>query len=138
MPILEWKESFTLGIEQFDNHHRHLVELLNRAYQGYLSDADVTKLTATLHEFFDYAMYHFKMEEQYMEEIGYAGYAEHLEYHRNFSGQVAAMEHDLTQVWKNLPMEMLSFLQNWLTYDITIADADYVRFSAGDNFKQCA
>jgi hemerythrin len=138
MPILEWKDSFTLGIEQFDLHHRHMVDLLNRAHDTYHADGDLQTLSATLNELFDYAMYHFQVEEQFMEENNYAGFAEHLEYHKNFSSQVAAMQHDLTQVWKNLPLEMLTFLKNWLTYDIGVADTEYIRVIGGGHWKKCA
>jgi len=138
MPIMEWKENFDLGIEQFDVHHRHMVELLNGAYDNYRNDSNVAVLSATLNELFEYAMYHFRLEEQYMKDINYAGLAEHLEYHKYFSGQVTAMRKDLTAVRKNLPLEILTFLKNWLTFDISMADVEYIRCSSSDEWKKCA
>jgi hemerythrin len=138
MPILEWNESFNLGIERFDIHHRHLVDLLNRAHDDYLEDARLDRLAATLHELFEDALRHFQVAEKYMEETNYAGVTEYLEYHKNFSRQAAAMERDLTQVWKNLPKEMLTFLKNWLTYDICKADAEYARFLMATDIRRCA
>jgi len=138
MPMIEWKEEFNLGIEQFDTHHLHMVELLNRAHDNYMEDADVDALFATLHELFEYAIGHFRIEEQYMEETNYTGFAEHLEYHKGFSTQVTVMLQDMLVVWKKLPLEMLAFVKGWLTYDILGADADYVRSSSGSPWKQCA
>ena len=138
MPILEWKENFNLGIERIDTRHRHMVELLNYAYDKYVEDSSVDALTATLQELFDYAIYHFKVEEQYMAENNYTDYAEHLESRRVFSAQVSVMQKDLIAMWENLPLEMLAFLKNWLTYDILIADADYARFNSENQWKKCA
>lgn len=138
MPIMEWKENFDLGIEQFDVHHRRMVELLNGAYDNYRNNSNVTVLSATLNELFEYAMYHFRLEEQYLKDINYAGLAEHLEYHKYFSGQVTAMRKDLSSVRKNLPLEILTFLKNWLTFDISMANVEYIRCSLNDEWKKCA
>ena len=138
MPILEWEENFNLGVPQFDAHHQHLIELLNRAYDNFVNDASVAGLAVVLDEFFSYALHHFRAEEQFMEETNYTGYLEHLELHKSFAAQVAVMQRDLKMVWGNLPLEMLSFLRNWLTYEILTADAEYVRVNSGIQWKQCA
>jgi hemerythrin len=138
MPILEWTDKFNLGIEQFDTNHRHMVQLLNKAHDDYLKEPSVERLAATLNEFFEVAGQHFDAEEKYMEDTDYVGYAEHLVMHRSFTAQIEVMQKDLKAVWKNLPLEMLTFLKNWLTYDILNADADYVRSSAAIQWQRCA
>ena len=138
MPLLEWDEKFNLGVEQFDTHHRHMVILLNHAYDNFIEDSSVEGLAARLDELFDYAIRHFHFEAKFLEETSYAGYAEHLELHRRFSVQVAAMREDLQAGWANLPLEMLNFLKNWLTYNILFADANYVRSAYRRQWKQCA
>jgi hemerythrin-like metal-binding protein len=138
MPILEWKESFNLGVEQFDFSHRKLVELLNNAHDKFVRDSSKDGLADSLEEFFDCALQHFFAEERYMEEHNYTGYAQHLELHRSFAAQAELMQKDLRGVWKNLPNEKLAFLRDWLAYDILVADTDYVRFADGLSRKMCA
>jgi hemerythrin len=138
MPVFVWKESYNLGIEQIDTSHRHLVQMLNTAYDSFIHDSNVEALSSNLNEFFDYTLHHFSVEEQYMEDINYTGYVEHLELHKNFSAQVTVMRKDLRAVWGNLPLEMISFLNNWLTYEILVADADYVRVNSRNQWQQCA
>jgi len=138
MPLLEWNEKFNLGVEQFDKHHQHLVELLNCAYDTFVTDSNVEELARTLDKFFDCAIKHFRLEAQYMEETSYTEYTEHVELCRSFSAQVAVMQKDLHSGWGNLPLEMLAFLKNWLTYNILIADANYIRLASGKEYRQCA
>jgi len=138
MPLLEWTDDFNLGVEQFDTHHRHLVELLNDAYDNFVRDSSLEGLAATLDELFDSTIMHFSVEEQYLREASYTGYAEHRELHQNFSTQVAVMRQDLRSGWGNIPFEMLTYLRNWLTYNILFADANYVRSSSRSPWKQCA
>jgi len=137
MPLLEWTDNFNLGVEQFDTHHRHLVDLLNDAYDNFVRDSNVEGLAATLDELFDDTIKHFGVEAQYME-ANYTVCAEHRELHRNFSAQVAVMQQDLRSGWGDIPIEMLTYLKNWLTYNILIADASYVRCASGSQWKQCA
>lgn len=138
MPLLEWNETFQLGIEQLDTHHQHLVELLNSAYDNFLEDSSVETLATTLDELFDCVIKHFYVESQYMGETSYSGYAEHLELSKSFSAQVEIMRKDIRAGWGNIPLEMLAFLKNWLTYNILIADASYIRSASESQWKQCA
>jgi hemerythrin len=138
MPILEWKENFSVGIEQFDASHRQLVKLLNTAHDKFLRDSSNDGLADSLDEFFDCALRHFFAEERFMEEHSYTGYAEHLELHRSFAAQAELMQKDLRRVWLNLPQEKLAFLRDWLAYDILVADTDYVRYAEGLPRKMCA
>ena len=138
MALLEWNENFSLGIEQFDIQHQHLVELLNYAHDNFLKDSCVESLAVTLNELFDYAIRHFQVEAQYIGETSYTQYAEHQELQKSFSIQVAIMQKDLRAGWSNLPLEMLDFLKNWLTYNILIADANYVKSASVRQWQQCA
>ena len=138
MPLFDWNEKLTLGIEQFDTPHQHMVGLLNRAHDNFVADSSVEALASSLDEFFDYAIKHFHFEEQFMEENHYAGYAEHLELKRSFSAQVVIMRKDLKSWRGSLPLAMLTFLKNWLTYNILFADANYVRTATWTPWKNCA
>jgi len=137
MPLMEWTDKFNLGVEQFDAHHQHLVALLNDAYDNFVRDSNVEGLAATLDELFAATIKHFNVEAQFME-ASYADYTEHRELHKSFSAQVAVMQQDLRSGWGDIAIEMLTYLKNWLTYNILIADANYVRCASGSQWKQCA
>jgi hemerythrin-like metal-binding protein len=138
MPVIEWTEQYNLKNEHFDNHHLHLIDLLNYAYDNFVKDNCLDGFTTTLNHFFHHVCQHFDVEEQYMANTEYAGYTEHVNMHSRFSEQVTIMQNDLKKRWKNLPLEMVNFLKNWLNYEICVADAEYVRQDSGNRWKQCA
>ncbi len=66
MPIIEWNEQFVLGVPEFDEHHQHLVMLLNKTYDDFINGASKETLSLILDELIDYATYHFAAEEHWM------------------------------------------------------------------------
>jgi hemerythrin len=138
MPIIEWTEKYKLKNEHFDTNHQLLVDLLNLAHDNFVEDSCYDGFTATINHFFHHVLQHFGVEEPYMANTEYEGYDEHITMHRRFSEQVVIMKHDLRRRLENLPLEMLYFLENWLSYEILVADAEYVRLHTGNQWKRYA
>jgi len=130
MPIVEWNDRFVLGVQQFDEHHQHLVGLLNSAYDDFTADASAESVDAILDELVDYATYHFAVEEHWMREQSYPDVAEHAEEHERFVGRLTQMMKDLRQNKNLLMLEVITFLHNWLIEHILKVDAEYGRYIA--------
>ncbi|MDD2852308.1 MAG: bacteriohemerythrin [Desulfuromonadaceae bacterium] len=130
MSFFEWNKNFELGIEQFDEHHRHLVDLLNEAYDNFICKADHETLGAIIDKLFDYATYHFTLEEQWMALNGYEGLTQHREEHAGFSRRIIEIQNDFCNGRTHVLLEVLTFLKNWLSDHILVTDASYGRFAA--------
>lgn len=130
MPFIDWDKSFELGIEQFDDHHKHLVGLINKIYDDYTMEAPSETVGTIFDELIDYATYHFAAEENWMEAQGYPKFHEHLEEHDRFSRIVVEMQKEYAQGKLNISIDMLVFLKNWLTDHILKTDADYGHYIA--------
>ena len=128
MPIVTWDDSFLLNIPQFDEHHRHLVKLLNHAYDSFTSGESADTVDYILDELFDYAAYHFSAEESWMKQHDYPLLTGHAAEHNLFTVKVLEMlkepHHDVTFRL----LEVMSFLNDWLTSHILETDVEYVRF----------
>jgi hemerythrin len=131
MSIFVWDESFELGIEQFDEHHRHLVGLLNKTYDDFTAGTSHESLESTLDELIDYATYHFAAEEHWMKEHRYPDLRQHLDEHERFSRRVVEIQKDYHGRKVKLSLEVLSFLKNWLSNHILKTDAAYGKFYSG-------
>ena len=59
MAFIEWNQKFSVKVEQFDDHHRHLINLLNKTYENVQHGLEKEKLGLVLIELIDYAKYHF-------------------------------------------------------------------------------
>lgn len=128
MPFVEWNDSFSLGVPQFDEHHQHLVGLINRLYDDFITGSPAESLGIILDELIDYATYHFAAEEYWMKENSYPKLAEHGAEHDRFSARVTEMQKDYHAGKVNLSIEVLTFLKNWLKKHILQSDADYGHF----------
>jgi len=130
MPVFEWNSSFELGIEEFDQHHKHLVGLLNETYDNFTGEANNEVLAAVLDKLIDYATYHFAAEEHWMGLNGYAGLYKQREDHNMFSRRIVEIQTDFDNARKSVMIEALVFLKEWLSDHILEDDADYGRFAA--------
>lgn len=41
MAILKWIPDYLLGVEELDNHHRHLFDLLNKSYDIFVAAEEI-------------------------------------------------------------------------------------------------
>ena len=82
MAMFEWIPEIAIGNEVIDNEHKHLIKLLNTAYEAI--DIDNIAVTLILDELLEYTQYHFKHEEELMEELNYPYLEQHKSEHAEF------------------------------------------------------
>lgn len=132
MPIVEWSGDYLLGIKVFDEHHKHLVGLLNRAYDEYSRNPTAGDLEDIIKELVDYATYHFDAEENWMRENSYPHLAAHKKEHETFSQKVSAFQKEF-QAGQATSSSVFLFLAEWLTDHILETDTEYKRFMTSKN-----
>lgn len=125
MPITIWNDSLATGIGQFDVHHKHLLDLLNTVYEDFVADAPAENIGRILEELMDYATYHFAAEEAWLQKVGYPRLAEHRLEHERYIRRVLEIQKDCLDGVGHLNIEVLSFLNNWLSDHILKVDAEY-------------
>jgi hemerythrin len=129
MSIFVWDKSFELGIDEFDEHHRHLAGLLNKTFDNFTRGVSHESLEPILDELIDYATYHFAADEHWMNEHQYMELQQHPVEHAKFCRRVVEIQNDLHKSKVNLSLEVLNFLKNWLSNHIFNTDAVYGRFA---------
>jgi hemerythrin len=129
MHFVEWEDKYLLGIEQFDVHHKHLVDLLNEAYEMFLSRReDDGSLRELLDSLAEYASYHFDLEESWMHQVSYPGEQGHVLEHKRFIFKLYELNRQLKDDKAHLTLEVVTFLRRWLLDHILNADAKYGAF----------
>lgn len=124
--MIQWKESYRLGIEEIDNQHKKLFEIANRAYELLKNEMLVDKydhIVSIIEELRDYAKYHFQYEEDYMEKINYRKRLSHKVIHNDFVEKMN--EINLDQVDENQDqylMNILDFVVQWIEQHILGTD----------------
>ncbi|MBJ6798770.1 bacteriohemerythrin [Geomonas propionica] len=122
MPIVTWDGTLAVGHDMIDQHHEHLLELLNKTYDEFCEQKSKQGLEAVLDELIDYATYHFGQEELLMEQTDFPGKEEHLREHAYFARRVGEIQKDILAGTGHLSLEVISFLRNWLVNHISQKD----------------
>jgi hemerythrin len=127
--MIIWKEEFSVGVKEIDEQHIQLFDIAGRAYELLRNDMQVDKydgIIEILEELKEYAVYHFKFEEEYMASISYAKFLSHKVLHDDFIEKVSSI--DLRQLDDNQGqylMGILEFVMKWIEGHILGQDKKY-------------
>ncbi len=137
---LEWKESYSVGIESIDNDHKKLIQLINNLQTAidYKTNNEFEK--KTLAEVIDYTKYHFSREEDLMENNGYSDFVAHKAQHEKMIAKVTelvqAYEKDESEGIKAGAIEsLLMYLKSWLINHINGTDQEYSEYLISKGVK---
>jgi hemerythrin len=132
MPIIEWNNSYLLGLKQFDEDHQHLVRLLNKTYDSFIHNEPKSNLIMLIDDLIDYAIYHFADEEYWMKETCYPGLEMQIFQHDIFSKKVVCFQDNYHKGAAVLSSELLKFMKDWLSDHILATDKEFGYFIASN------
>jgi hemerythrin len=135
MPLIPWSDDLSIGIHEIDDQHKKLVGLINDLHDAMKSGQAKQALEKTLSELADYAVYHFQVEEKYMEKFRYPEYHSHKLAHAAFVKKVAAFQADYKSGKLGLSLELMHFLRDWLTTHIKGTDRQYAALFLKNGIK---
>lgn len=116
--MLEWKESYSVGVKLIDEQHKHLFKLGNSALELIKSDLSSDKsdeIIQLIDDLIQYTKFHFSSEESYMIEINYPLYNTHKKEHDAFIKKINSI--DITTLSFNQQKQvndLVAFLLNWI------------------------
>ncbi len=128
MPLMDWSDDFSVGIESIDNQHKKLVNMLNALYDSMQSGEGNEMLGKVLGGLAAYTVNHFKYEEDLFAQHGYPGTAEHKKQHDDLLAQVTDLKNKFDAGSATLSMEVMKFLKDWLITHIQGSDKAYSAF----------
>jgi hemerythrin len=128
MQFFQWDPSYSVGIAQFDAHHKELMRLLSEAHENFMAKAGKEPARIVLERLVDYAQYHFSAEEEWMQVQKYPGLKRHTAEHDDFWRKIFDLQKKLHDGSQQLSFEILTFLREWLDEHICGSDAEYGRF----------
>ncbi|MDR3581414.1 MAG: bacteriohemerythrin [Oryzomonas sp.] len=129
MSFMTWQSTFELDIKEFDDHHKHLIGLMNGLHSNFTNGSGKEVLGAVVGELIDYASYHFLAEETWMNKHKYPGLSQHQDEHTAFKIKIVEFRNDFQNGKAELTIEVLIFLMRWLTEHILVSDAQFGNFA---------
>jgi len=77
MTLLQWQDTYSVGVAEVDHEHRGMIELINTLHTALGTERSGERVEAFLGEIFADVSAHFALEERVMRERRYDALAEH-------------------------------------------------------------
>ncbi|MCT4633348.1 MAG: bacteriohemerythrin [Firmicutes bacterium] len=126
--MIKWKDSFSVKVEEIDKQHKELFNIGAEILAAIKSNEDnYDTIMELLNKLTDYTEFHFDYEKKAMEKIGKSLSDEHLQEHENFVMKLKeATTIDIDEKQKEVLLQMLNFIADWITKHILKTDKEYV------------
>jgi hemerythrin len=128
MALINWSDTFSLNIEEVDNQHKKLIDIINELSDSIKVNKGVETINHVLDQLIEYTLYHFKTEEDYMDKFSYPYANDHKFEHENLTIQVITLSKKVKEGSYAITFEVLQFLKNWLTDHMLNSDKRFGNF----------
>ena len=126
MGFFTWKDAFSIGNEKVDRQHRLFLETLNDYYEITFGGNDGVVDKELIDKLKNYAVTHFRFEEDLMESVGYDGIERQRKQHSYFKSLVREFESAHLQGKSEKLSSAVSYLRDWFLNHILDEDKKFV------------
>lgn len=128
MAFFDWDDKYRVGIKSIDQQHQQLFELISQFYERIRQKETKTAMSEVLKGLIEYTKTHFATEENYMKKYGYPLYERHQAKHTKFVEKVTAFQTRFQAGELVIPIEIATFLKDWLSDHVLKEDQHYAPF----------
>lgn len=128
MPLIEWKDEYSVKVKVFDEHHKQLVNIINQLDQSIQEKKTQRELNIIFSKLIEYTQIHFDSEETLLRQNNYPDVKAQEEEHANFVAKLKDMCSAFKSQEPDIEQQVLSFLKNWLVHHILDSDQAYSDF----------
>lgn len=125
MPIVTWSQDFSVHIQEIDDQHKVIVDLINKINDAVTGNGDPEAIKQVIEQLVDYTTVHFSIEEALMRMFHYPGYEQHKQIHTKLLERVLAFQKQYAKGNAQIGSELLYFLRDWLLSHIVKVDREY-------------
>jgi len=127
-PLLRWSETLSVGIDSIDDQHKKLVGMINELHRQMHAGSAKEAVAKTLDELINYTGSHFQYEEKLFAKHDYPEQTRHKEMHGKLVGQVLDFQAQFKKGAKDVDIDLMEFLKDWLINHIKKTDQKYSSF----------
>ena len=128
MPLLQWNDELSIGINSIDEQHKKLVNIINALNDALAEGKADDVLAEIFDELADYTVKHFGYEEQMFDQYGYVEAEAHKTEHKALINQVKKLQEKVNAGDFMISVEVMIFLKEWLINHILKTDKAYAPF----------
>lgn len=130
MGSFRWNHCFETGLDEIDEQHRHLVDVINKFGKLLVeNEVQAEDVETVFKELTSYASYHFQEEESLMSRVGIdrRHRKRHLKSHHDFLQEVTQIHAGISPGHFKAAQDLFIYLSHWLAYHILGTDQDMGR-----------
>ena len=131
MPLIEWNDAFSVGIQKIDEQHKKFFSITNLLFDSMRGAQDREVIGSVLKELQQYVVYHFKAEESLMKMYNYPNMNAHKQEHDGAIHIVNKLVLDYERGIQTVDIELLKFLSDWIQSHILQVDRKYIPYVRG-------
>lgn len=115
MDLINWTSDLSVGYEQIDDQHRQLFKAANSLAEAMWDGKGVEEVKKTIDFLADYAVFHFRDEEDVMLKHAYPGYTAQKQAHEKFLSDITELKkkYEAVEVSSALTIEVLTNACDW-------------------------
>lgn len=123
MALIEWKDSYSVGIADVDYEHREMIDLINNLHERLSNKSDELDARAFLGKIFQAISSHFALEERFMRENRYDQLTQHKAAHERLLDEIREIMDDYESAPEDSSDELSRRLDRWFTEHFKTHDA---------------
>jgi hemerythrin-like metal-binding protein len=128
MNFIEWTNDISVGQANLDEHHRMIIDCLNRLHPLLNASGKEEEIREVLDALEDFVLVHFSEEERVMKAAGYPDWAAHKLLHDGMYDLVFRLKADLSRGRVPEAGAIFELLYNWLVKHIMGEDRKYIPY----------
>ncbi len=125
MALFTWSEKYFVGVKEMDNQHSVLVGILNELHAAMMEGQAKSVTGPLLNKLLEYTRYHFASEEKILAATKYPLLMQQSIMHQKLTKRVVEFAERYERGEKNLSLDLMSFLRDWLSTHILKEDHQY-------------
>lgn len=127
MATIEWKPAYSVGVEQLDEQHQKLLQLINDLSPENPEEG-AKQSFVVLNELVRYVQKHFTTEENLMQAHAYPGLPEQQQEHEAFTEKLFELNQKMTASGGEILPELTLYLKDWYISHVLGTDQGYKDF----------
>ncbi|MBN1251511.1 MAG: hemerythrin family protein [Bacteroidales bacterium] len=128
MEFIKWTNDYSVDIQSIDDQHKTLFVMINDYYEAVRQKQSNQGLKILIGKLLNYTNFHFKNEERYFDKFLYSQAESHKKLHQVYISKIEEVKNRLENNKMVLPVEVGTFLRDWLYQHIKVEDKKYSAF----------
>ncbi len=128
MSLIVWTDSLSVGISSIDEQHKILIKIINTLHDAMERNETDANMKEIFERLTDYTVVHFKYEEDLFDQYDYEDSTSHKRKHQALIDTIGTLKQKLDSGDHKIGIEVLQFLNRWLTDHILKTDHAYTDF----------